>query len=63
VYFIILKIFSLSAKALLILTSKLKPRGSAIATGLHKLLLKTAAHVFECLRLRPAPNLMMSLMQ
>ena len=33
--------------------SKLKPRGFVIATGLHKLLSKTASHVFECRRDAP----------
>jgi hypothetical protein len=32
---------------------KLKPHGFVIATGLHKLLSKTATHVFECLRDAP----------
>ena len=37
-------------KAAYQLISRLKPHGFVIATGLHKLLSKTATHVFECLR-------------
>jgi hypothetical protein len=42
---------------------KLKPLGFVLATGLLPLFSKTASHVFECLRLRLAPNRKMSLMQ
>ena len=41
----------------------LKPHGFVLATGLLTLVSKTAAHVFECLRLRLAPNRKMSLLQ
>jgi hypothetical protein len=34
----------------------LKPLGFVLATGLHPLLLKTAAHFFKCLRIRLALN-------
>jgi hypothetical protein len=43
--------------------SKLEPHGSVLATGLHPLVSETASHVSECLRLRLAPNRLMSLMQ
>ena len=43
--------------------SKLKPHGFVLTMGLLPLVSKTALHVFECLRLRLAPNRKMSLMQ
>gem|GEM_PF-2834272 len=43
--------------------SKLKPHGFVLATGILSLVSKTASHVFECLRIRLAPNRKMSLMQ
>ena len=43
--------------------STLEPLGFVFATGLHPLVSETAAHVSECLRLRSAPNRVMSLLQ
>jgi hypothetical protein len=41
----------------------LKPLGFVLATGLHPLLLKTAAHVFKCLRFAWHRTGLTSLMQ
>ena len=56
------RIFKLLAR-LLKLRAKLKPLGFVLATRLHRLVSKTASDVFECLRLRLAPNPLMSLLQ
>ncbi|MCW3108016.1 MAG: hypothetical protein JWQ09_2522 [Segetibacter sp.] len=50
-------------KILFNLKSRFKPCGFVIATGLHPRVSETASHVSEYLRLRLAPNGLMSLMQ
>ena len=51
------------AKTLFTLVVTLEPLGFVLATGLHPLVSETASHVSECLRLRLAPNRLMSLLQ